>query len=135
MKKSVLLFAMICSCVFAFGENISGSWNGQLTIQSKQLNLVFLIAKSGNTYSAILDSPDQDNFGIQVRSVNFDNSVLKIELANSDIQFIGKQTSDGSFEGVLIQSGMPFSLQLNKQGSEDVAIGKMDEVNQKTNES
>lgn len=125
MKKSFLLLAMICSYAFGFGQNITGAWNGQRTIQSKQLNLVFLIAKSGNTYSAILDSPDQDNYGISVRSVTFEESVLKIELANSDIQFLGKQNDKGSFEGVLIQAGQSFPLQLDRPDAKDVAMGKM----------
>lgn len=131
MKKSVLLFAMICFCVSVFGQNITGAWNGVLTIQSKQLNLVFLITKSGNTYSAILDSPDQDNYGISVRSVKFEASVLTIQLANSDIQFVGKLNSNGSFDGELIQAGIPLPLRLSRPEADDMAIGRSQESNVK----
>jgi len=127
MKKSVLLFAMICFCVSVFGQNITGAWNGLLTIQSKQMNLVFLIAKCGNTYSAILDCPDQDNYGISVRSVKFEASILTIQLANSDIQFVGKLNSNGSFDGVLNQAGISFPLRLSRPEADDMAIGKSQE--------
>lgn len=124
MKKSVLLFAMICFCVSVFGQNITGAWNGLLTIQSKQMNLVFLIAKSGNTYSAILDCPDQDNYGISISSVKFEASVLTIQLAHSDIQFVGKLNSNGSFDGVLNQAGISLPLRLSRPEADDMAIGK-----------
>ena len=77
MKKIYLfLLILIISRVPINAQNIEGSWGGILKIQENQLKVVVNLKFKDSVYTATMDSPDQNVFGIPVKEVSFENSVL-----------------------------------------------------------
>jgi len=111
MKKLVLLIVLIPSLMQA--QDITGKWNGILSVQGMELRLVFHISREDSTYDAKMDSPDQQAFGIQASAANFKNSTLNIEIAKLGARYQGRYGSKG-IEGIFYQSGQSFPLNLTR---------------------
>ena len=87
MNKSALI-GFFCLLTFSiYGQEIAGQWNGALKVQETQLRLVFTIRKTESGFSSTMDSPDQGAKGIPTTSTNFENSILKITIANAKIEY------------------------------------------------
>jgi hypothetical protein len=112
MKKTILILAVVLASLSTFGQNILGKWYGNMDIHGKQLKVVFHIAKTGTGYKATLDSPKQKSFGIPVTNADFTDSVLKLEIANAGIEYLGTLDNNYNFVGVIKQSGEVFPVVL-----------------------
>jgi pimeloyl-ACP methyl ester carboxylesterase len=110
---STLLITLLASFTLT-AQDITGKWNGVLKVQGVQLRLVFHIAKSGDGFSSTMDSPDQGVKGIPVTSTSFENSVLKITIANAGIQYEGTLQQDNTITGTFKQSGQTFAMDLSR---------------------
>lgn len=105
----------ICFIFLTFGilsQDISGQWNGLLKIQGIQLRLVFHISQSEKGYAATMDSPDQGVTDIPVSTIQFEDKVLKIEVANAGIQYEGTLNEEYVFEGTFKQGSQSLPLEL-----------------------
>lgn len=114
MRKITLTFLAVLVSLMAFGQEVTGQWNGILKVQGTQLRLVFNVLKTENGYTATMDSPDQGATGIPVTSTSFENAVLKFSIANAGIDCEGILGNDQIVVGTFKQSGFSFPMNLSK---------------------
>lgn len=121
MKKAALFLLTVLTTLSMYGQDITGQWNGSLTVQGTQLRLVFNISKSDKGYTSTMDSPDQGAKGIPVTSTTFENSTLKLEVTNAGIVYTG-ELRDTSIVGTFKQGGQSFPMNLSRGKIEKKAI-------------
>lgn len=115
MRNLVLVLLTGLFSLTIYGQDITGHWNGILTVHGTQLRLVFNIEKIDNNLTSTLDSPDQGAFGIPSTNTTFENSTLRITIANAKIEYEGKLGNDTLIEGSFKQAGHLFELKLSKK--------------------
>lgn len=101
--------------------DITGEWNGVLSVQGMKLRLVFHISKADNGYSATMDSPDQGARNIAMTEVKFENNNLKMELKAAQIIYSGIYNNSDSIKGTFMQAGQKFTMDLSRKA---VAVEK-----------
>ncbi|MDR2122690.1 MAG: alpha/beta fold hydrolase [Flavobacteriaceae bacterium] len=116
MKTKKVFFSFILCLAFmtSWGQDITGDWNGVLEVKGFQLRLIFHIHKSGDSYSATMESPDQNAKGIPVTSINFEPPTLKLSVSNAGIEYEGTAGADGNITGTFRQRGQSFPLNLTR---------------------
>jgi len=127
MKKHLLISFFLISNLLAFGQDITGEWNGALKVQGIQLRLVMHITKTDSVYSATMDSPDQGAKDIPMSKVSFENYVLNIEMLAANIKYTGKLDSTGVVIGTFSQGGQSFPMNLSRKAVEKVVIRRPQE--------
>lgn len=118
--KRILLFFLIMTTMTAYSQDITGEWNGALTIQGRSMRMVFHISKTDAGFSATMDSPDQGAKGIQMSHCTFENGQLTVELRIAQMKYVGtldKNTLTGTFS----QAGMSMPMNLTKNEQAEVA--------------
>jgi pimeloyl-ACP methyl ester carboxylesterase len=115
MKRFIILLITAVTSLSSWGQDISGTWNGILKIQSVQLRVVFHIQKTATGYSATMDSPDQGAKDIPVTSTSFENNVLKLSVASAGIGYEGVLNADGNITGTFKQMQLSLPLDLTKK--------------------
>ncbi len=115
MKKLFLyIMPLMLLSFFAKSQDITGTWNGKLTINDNmQLRLVLHITKEGDTYKSTLDSPDQGAKGIPVSQTAFEGSKLTVEVYAASISYSAELKGD-KFVGTFKQGGNVLPLELVK---------------------
>ncbi len=96
MKKIVILAIATLMSLSIYAQDISGKWNGILKVEGTDLRLTFNIYKIGKGLSATMDAPQQGAKGIIITSISFEDSTLKFEILDKDIQY--EATSQVSLE-------------------------------------
>jgi hypothetical protein len=114
MKTFSILLITLLASISLSAQDITGQWNGALKVQGTQLRLVFNITKTDNGLSSTMDSPDQGAKGIPTTSASFENSILKITIANAKIEYEGTLGKDNIIVGTFKQGGQSFSMNLSK---------------------
>lgn len=122
MKKIILTILTSLISLSFFGQEIAGQWNGILKVPGAQLRLVFDIQKTANGISTTMDSPDQGAKGIPVSTSSFENSALKITVANLKIEYEGTLGKDNIIVGNFKQAGQSFPMNLSKEKVEKEAL-------------
>ena len=117
IKTIVILLAILLSGSFSQAQDITGQWNGVLSVSGMNLRLIFHIEKTDDGYTSTMESPDQSAVGIPVTATSFDGSTLSLNVANLGMQYEGQFNAD-SIVGTFKQSGMSFPLTLKKTGTE-----------------
>ena len=74
----LLLFGVVFMAFGVLAQDITGEWNGVLSVQGMKLRLVFHVTKTDAGYTATMDSPDQGAKGIPMTSARFENNVLTL---------------------------------------------------------
>lgn len=115
MKKTIMVLVMVFTTMTMFSKNISGKWNGTLDINGTKLHIVFNIKKILNVVTVTMDSPDQNAYGIKASKAEFENSTLKIEISNANLEYLGTLNENNTFVGVVKQSGAIFPAILTKE--------------------
>ena len=115
MKKFFLLILGFFCLNTVFAQEITGDWNGVLSIQGMKLRLVFHVTKTDAGFTAAMDSPDQGAKGIPMTSAKFENNVLTLEHTAAKIVFSGTLDKMGFVTGNFVQGGMTFPLMLTKK--------------------
>ncbi len=118
MKRILLFISVVIFSTCIFAQDISGSWYGVLNVQGMKLRLVFDITKSGQSYSATMDSPDQGAKGIPVSSAVFENNTLKLKIDAAKITYTSSAVYADSITGNFNQMGQNFSMTLYRKVSE-----------------
>src|SRR5690606_41167558 len=72
-------------------------------------------AKTDNVLSSIMDSPDQRAKAIPTTTTSFENSILKITIANANIDYEGTLGKDNIIIGTFKQGGQSFPMNLSKE--------------------
>lgn len=112
-KITIALLAGMVS-LLAFGQDVTGQWNGILKVQGTQLRLVFNVLKTEKGYTATMDSPDQGATGIPVTTTSFENAILKFSIPNAGIDYEGTLGNDQIVVGNFKQSGFTFPMNLSR---------------------
>ncbi|MEZ4968434.1 MAG: alpha/beta fold hydrolase [Flavobacteriaceae bacterium] len=112
----------------AFGQDITGQWNGLLNIPGSPLRLAINITKTDQGYTSTLDSPDQGAFGIPVDTTLFKGSTLKLTVINLGIQYKG-EFADNTLKGTFIQGGMTLPLNFSRDKIEKTTVKRPQEPN------
>lgn len=129
MKKAVFCIVLFMTTLWIKAQDISGQWNGILSVGATQLRIVFNVTQTGTTYTSTMDSPDQKAFGIPVATTVFENKLLKLELPNLGIRYEGKWDETMGISGTFVQSGMSFPLKLTREVPEkQVSVRPQDPV-------
>lgn len=115
MKTLLLVLIAFLTSLSLTAQNITGEWNGALKVQGTQLRLVFTITKTDTGISATMDSPDQGAKGIPTTTTTFDNSILRITIANAKIEYEGTLGNDNIIVGTFKQGGQSFPMNLSKE--------------------
>jgi uncharacterized protein len=101
MKKGLMILAVVLASVSMYGQNITGKWNGKFYLNGKDLTVVFHISKSKSGLKATMDCPDKKSYGIPVTFTNFNDSILKLEIANAGIEYLGTFDKYNNFVGTI----------------------------------
>ena len=115
MKKNLLISFLLFLSIIAFGQDITGEWNGLLKVKGVQLRLIFHINKTDAGYSAIMDSPDQGANDIPISRTIFEKSVLTVEQPSSQFEYTGKLDRTGIVVGTFKQAGQSFLMNLSRE--------------------
>lgn len=97
----------------AYSQDISGQWEGLLSVQGAELRLVLHVWKVNDEYKATMDSPDQQVTGIIVKAVGFSYPQVKFEIATIRALYEGN-LSGKEISGKWNQAGRSFDLTLKK---------------------
>jgi CubicO group peptidase (beta-lactamase class C family) len=104
-----------------------GKYVGDLQInKNATLPLVLHVAVIPDGFSAMLDSPSQNSFGIPINEINLDMNTLTFTSSLLGAKFEGNApeadtNSDMTYTGVFIQ-GMPLPLTLSKVGADNAHL-------------
>lgn len=121
----ILLISLVISIPLA-AQDVTGQWNGVLKVQNFQLRVIFNVAQADNGYSATMDSPDQGAKGIPVTHTTFENHIIKFEIVQAGIEYIGTLIED-KITGTFKQNGMEFPLDLSRQMLEEEIVKRPQE--------
>jgi hypothetical protein len=120
-RISVLLIGFLLAVFFTGGtfsqdQDITGQWNGVLSIQGINLRLVFHINKTADGYTSTMDSPDQGAVGIPVATTTFDDSKVSLAVPNIGLLYEGEFKTD-SIVGTFRQGtiSVPMTLKRSPQ--------------------
>lgn len=111
-----LLLSVAAFRLALLAQTIEGTWQGTLTApnQSRELRLVFTIAKNGYSYQGRfynLEDGRQFNLG----TITLQGSAIKIAIPGNGINYEGKIDADGnSITGTLTQGTNPLPLPLKR---------------------
>lgn len=129
IKKLLLSFVLALLALSLSSQGIEGVWSGKLNVMNKELTIVFNIDKTEVGYSATMDSPDQGAYGIPSDEVSFDNNTLNISIKALGVSYSGKLNVD-KIEGQFTQSGMNFTLTLNRTADKPPVLNRPQEPQQ-----
>lgn len=113
MKRFILLACLLFATLWMAAQDITGTWNGKLTLPNGVLTIVFHISADGNGYKTTLDSPDQGATGIVTGSTSFQGSTLTVDVPIIHASYRGELKADGKLHGTFTQ-GLPLPLTLSK---------------------
>lgn len=115
MKKTTFLIVLFLATFSLYGQKIAGTWNGILEAGEVTLRVDFHITSTDDGYSATLDSPDQNAYGIPVSTVEFTKPDVAITVVNLNIEYEGKLEDDNTIKGTFTQMGQSFEMDLKKK--------------------
>ncbi len=114
MKKTALFALALLYSVFVSAQDITGQWNGLLTVPGAKLRLVVHITKTATGYTATMDSPDQGASGIPVATTTFESNKLSLAIPAGRITYDG-ELKDNQIMGTFKQNGMEFPMNLSRE--------------------
>lgn len=115
MKKLFFLLFLVGLTSAVTSQNISGDWEGNLHVSGMELPLVFHIKSADSGYTAEMDSPAQQAFGIPVDEISFEDGVLKLQVVPIGMTYSAKFNEETeTFSGDFEQSGMKLPLELTR---------------------
>ena len=112
-KAIAVFLTFLLTGAFSYAQDITGQWEGVLSVQGVSLKIVFHIQKTENGYKSTMDSPDQGATGLPVTSTTFDGSKVTLTVSNLGLVYEGEFKTD-MITGALQQSGMSFPMTLTK---------------------
>lgn len=111
MKRLFLSLSFILLAAASFAQSVAGDWYGLLTVPGAKLHVVFHLVKTGNDYTATMDSPDQKASGIPLDNVSFADNKLTLEFSASKITYNGTFLPDSNkINGTFHQGAASFPL-------------------------
>jgi fermentation-respiration switch protein FrsA (DUF1100 family) len=117
LKSLAIFIATIFSGTFLQAQEITGPWNGVLSVQGVNLRLVFHITKTAEGYTSTLDSPDQNATGLPVATTTFNGSKLSLSAPQMALSYEGEFKID-SIVGTFKQGPLSVPMTLKRAPAE-----------------
>ncbi len=128
MKKTFLLFLLICNAIICNCQDIINKWSGILNAGAQKIELrLNLIQHTDKTFASNWDIPAQKAKGLSSSKTELLNNKLSIEIKMIGATYVGSINLSGDkIEGTWSQSGMnfPFNLVPFKEGQTELIIVK-----------
>ncbi len=121
MRVFVIFLFTIIPFNTVSAQDITGKWNGLLKLPNNPLNLVFHIQQDSSGLTGTVDSPDQHATGLPMTAVQFQDSLLHVEMTNLNVVYDGKLVKN-RIEGFFKQNGMVIPLMLSREAVEKPAL-------------
>ncbi|MDO5971447.1 S9 family peptidase [Flavivirga aquimarina] len=112
-KLSGTLFLFLCLSYQVKAQDLTGSWQGKLSVQGTEMPLIFDIKNEGTGYSSTMGSPSQGATSIPMDETLFVNDTVTIKLNKAGIKFIAA-LKENTLTGTFYQGGKEFPLSLTK---------------------
>lgn len=110
----IIIFALsFLRIISVSAQEITGAWSGSLDIMGNKLPIVFHISGTDSSYTAKMDSPAQNAFGLPTTKTSFIENKLEIVATGLGIFYRGTLAGD-SIAGTFSQGGMAFPLVLKQ---------------------
>lgn len=106
------IFFLVATILLKAGD-ITGNWEGILTVQQNNLRIVFHIHSTDSILTSTMDSPDQGAFGLPTTRCSFVNNRLEIVATGLGLFYQGTLQGD-SIVGTFNQGGISFPLLLKR---------------------
>lgn len=117
----------------ANSQELTGTWQGILLVGGKNIRLVFHISKTEtNTYSATLDSPDQNAYGIKCSNTKIAGDSLVIEMDQMKATYKGMKLDADFIEGFFSQGAANFKMSIKRLKDADVPVSEAQKVKSQT---
>ncbi|MES2411064.1 MAG: alpha/beta fold hydrolase [Bacteroidota bacterium] len=116
MKTFLTIASFFCISTL-FGQEIIGSWTGELEVPGAKLPLIFNIRQNGIELVTTMDSPMQGAKDMPTDKTSFINNELIIDAKKFGISYKGKLENQ-TITGLFIQGGasLPLNLLRKKEG-------------------
>jgi alpha/beta superfamily hydrolase len=113
MKKTLITCSFVLLLCSAYAQSIIGDWYGNLSVKGITIPLVFHVTKSGETYTTLMDSPNQGAKGLITDKTTFVNNELFVDASKYGIKYTGSYLADSNaVKGTFSQGGMQLPLTL-----------------------
>ncbi len=109
--KKLIAFAMLASGAL-FAQDVTGTWQGTLSVQGRDLRVMFKITKNGDKLAGNMYSIDQTPQPIPMSSVVLQGGMLKFQIPGAAANYEGKLDSDGVNATGNWTQGQPIPLNL-----------------------
>lgn len=119
MKWSSIL-VIVCLPFLSLAQEVEGDWKGALAVQGIELRIVFHLKYDADKsqYTATMDSPDQNAFGISCGDVTYEDSRLIIKVPSIGGTYDGKVEGEKA-EGTWSQGAASLPLNLERSTEEE----------------
>ena len=115
MNKTLLCIILLFAAASLNAQDVTGSWEGMLEIQSARLPIVFHIERNDSLLTSTMDSPDQGAFGLPTTRSSFRENKLEIIASGLGLLYRGTLEND-TITGTFSQGGISFPLVLRRSG-------------------
>jgi uncharacterized protein len=96
-------------------KKLEGAWLGELNVGQQSLRVVIRVERDGDSYKALLDSPDQGGKDIPVSTLTLDGSKVDFEVGAVGGSYTGTLSEDGAtITGTWSQGPSNLSLELKR---------------------
>ncbi len=110
---SMCIVLMCMSFVQVFGQEVKGTWKGNISVQGTEVPLLFHIEEKDGVLSTKMDSPSQGATGMQMDSTVLENNQLTLIFKKAGIKYIASLKS-AKLKGTFYQGGMELPLEMEK---------------------
>lgn len=121
MKTVLFLIILTLTPLTMNAQEITGRWNGLLSVQGTQLRVIFNVSETDSGYTSTLDSPDQGAFGIPVTSTTFENPEVTFRIQDLGVEYTG-ELKEGQVVGTFKQGGQNFPITLTRDTPEKADV-------------
>ena len=113
LKISGALLLFLGMLTLTYAQDITGAWEGKISVQGTEIPLLFNITMEDGTYVSTMDSPSQGATDIPMDVTTFENNTLTIKFNQAGIKYVGT-LAENTFTGTFYQGGNELPLTLNK---------------------
>ncbi len=110
---SAFIVLLCMSFAQSYGQEVTGTWKGKLSVQGTEVPLVFNIEEKEGVLAATMDSPSQGATGLPMDTVLFENKQLTLEFKQAGVKYVAAVEAQ-KLKGTFYQGGMELPLEMEK---------------------
>ncbi len=129
MKSFFLVVLSIGIGLLATSQDITGNWQGILSVNGNNIRLLFHITATNGKYTSTFDSPDQHAFGLTCSSTEVINDSILLGIQIVQGGYRGKWNGKDEITGIYFQAGHSIPMLLKRLDVKE--IGKMPDTSPK----